>query len=107
FPEYGARHLREMGFGEGDLLLASTEGGETPYVIGATLEAARLSKRKPWFLFCNRAEILAEKIERSRQVLHDGRIESLELFVGPMALAGSTRMQASTVLQLAVGFAVL
>ena len=29
-PAYGARHLEEMGFEDGDLLISCTEGGETP-----------------------------------------------------------------------------
>jgi N-acetylmuramic acid 6-phosphate etherase len=42
-PEYGARQLEELGFVDGDLLIATTEGGETPFVIGATERAAELS----------------------------------------------------------------
>ena len=38
--EYGERQLNEMGFGEHDLLLAPTEGGETPFVLGAAEKAA-------------------------------------------------------------------
>ena len=38
YPKYGARHLNELGFGKGDLFIGITEGGETPYVIGATEE---------------------------------------------------------------------
>lgn len=105
FPEYGAEQLRELGFKEGDLLISSTEGGETPFVIGATEEALRLSTRNPFFLYCNPREILVEHVERSRRVLTHPRIQGICLFVGPMALAGSTRMQASTVLQLAIGLA--
>ena len=41
-PDYGARQLEELGFEEGDLLISSTEGGETPFVIGATERAAEL-----------------------------------------------------------------
>ena len=103
FPEYGAQQLQELGFREGDLLISSTEGGETPFVIGATEAALALSARRPFFLFCNPKEILLEHVERSRKVIQNPRIQSLSLFVGPMALAGSTRMQASTVLQLAIG----
>ena len=29
FPDFGARHLVELGFGPNDLLIGSTEGGET------------------------------------------------------------------------------
>lgn len=105
FPEYGARHLLQLGFSENDLLIGSTEGGETPYVIGAVEEAARLSKRAPLFLYCNTTRILVEKVERSRRVLTDPRIKSFSLETGPMALTGSTRMQASTVLMLVIGLA--
>lgn len=107
FPEYGKRHLIQMGFKENDLLISSTEGGETPYVIGATEAATEISNRKPYFLYCNPDSLLKEKVERSKKVLENSQIEKICLFVGPMALSGSTRMQASTVLQLAVGMALL
>ncbi len=107
FPEYGERHLRQLGFGENDLLLSPTEGGETPYVIGATEAAAKISKRAPYFLYCNPDDILCRNVERSRRVIENSKINKINLCVGPMSLAGSTRMQASTVLQLAIGFAVL
>lgn len=105
FPDYGARHLLALGFGRDDLLIASTEGGETPYVIGATLKAAEISARRPQFLYCNPRELLAERVERSRRVLSDPRIGSFSLDTGPMALTGSTRMQASSVLMLVIGLA--
>jgi N-acetylmuramic acid 6-phosphate etherase len=106
-PEYGARHLLEMGFSDGDLMIGSTEGGETPYVIGATEKAAQVSSNPPYFLYCNAAPDLSRKIERFRQVYENPGIRKICLYVGSMALAGSTRMQASTVLQLAVGAALL
>ncbi len=105
FPEYGARQLDELGFADGDLLIASTEGGETPWVIGAAERAAAVSKNPPWFLYCNPDAQLRTVAERSRRVLDDVRIHKLNLHVGPMALAGSTRLQASTVLLAAVGLA--
>lgn len=107
YPEFGARHLKQMGFTENDLLIASTEGGETPYVIGATEAASQISKHKPYFLYCNPDRILKEKVERSRRVIENPEIQKICLFVGPMALSGSTRMQASTVLQLAIGCALI
>lgn len=107
FPEYGAKQLLELGFQDGDLLIGPTEGGETPYVIGAIEEAARVSHNPPWMLYCNPDEILCEKVERSKRVIENEKIRKLNLSVGPMALSGSTRMQASTVLQLACGLALL
>jgi len=109
FPEYGARQLMELGFESGDLLIATTEGGETPFVIGATHAAAELednSARAPFFLYCNPDEILCRVAERSRLVIESPKVRSISLPVGPMALSGSTRMQASTVLMAAVGWAI-
>jgi N-acetylmuramic acid 6-phosphate etherase len=107
YPRYGARHLEQMGFEDGDLLISCTEGGETPYVIGATEHAARISSNRPYFLYCNPDRELMRRVQRFRRVHDNPDIRTLCLFVGPMALAGSTRMQASTVLELAVGAALL
>ncbi|MCK5883769.1 MAG: hypothetical protein KAG61_08775 [Bacteriovoracaceae bacterium] len=103
FPEFGARQLTDLGFGKNDLLISTTEGGETPFVIGATEEATRISKRKPYFLYCNPDDILKSTAERSRRVIESSSILKINLTVGPMGLAGSTRMQASSILMLAVG----
>lgn len=105
-PAYGARHLRDLGFVEGDRLIACSEGGETPYVLGAVAEAAALSRQSPYFLYCNPDEVL-RGIDRSQRILERPEVRTMNLTVGPMALSGSTRMQASTVLQLAVGYALL
>jgi len=103
FPEYGARQLEELGFGAKDLLVASTEGGETPWVIGAVERAAVLAHAPPWFCYCNPDETLRSQVERSRRVLDHPGIHTWNLSVGPMALTGSTRMQASTALQYTIG----
>lgn len=104
-PEHGARQLDDLGFDARDLLVATTEGGETPWVIGATERALQVSAEPPWFLYCNPDPILRETVERSQRVIDHPSIRKISLHVGPMALAGSTRMQASTVLMLAVGTA--
>ncbi|NNE93857.1 MAG: SIS domain-containing protein [Verrucomicrobiales bacterium] len=104
-PDYGERQLLDLGFADGDLLISSTEGGETPFVIGATETAAQRSGRAPFFLYCNPDDLLAENVERSRRVISNSSIRKINLAVGPMALSGSTRMQASTVLTAAIGFA--
>lgn len=106
-PEWGARQLEELGFADGDLLISSTEGGETPFVIGATERAARLSYERPFFLYCNPDDVLQRVAERSRRVLENEAIRKINLSVGPMALSGSTRMQSSTVLMAAIGFSML
>lgn len=103
FPEFGERQLMELGFKEGDLLISTTEGGETPFVIGATEAAARVSSNTPFFLYCNPDDILKSTALRSKKVIENPKINKINLTVGPMALTGSTRMQATTILMYAVG----
>jgi N-acetylmuramic acid 6-phosphate etherase len=107
YPAFAARQLHELGFSEGDLLIACTEGGETPFVIGAAEYAAEISTASPYFLYCNPDEILLGLTERTTRILHNTLVNRINLSVGPMALSGSTRMQASTVLMYAVGLALL
>jgi N-acetylmuramic acid 6-phosphate etherase len=104
--DYGQRQLMELGFGPNDLLLASTEGGETPFVIGAANKAAEVSTRNPYFLYCNPDEVLMP-ILRSKEVIENKKIKKMNLTIGPMAISGSTRMQSSTALMLGIGVGLL
>lgn len=92
---FGGQQVDEAGLGDGDVLVAISEGGETSSVIG-TIWRALDRGAEVFFLFNNPAEVLARHIERSRQVIDDPRITKLDLCSGPMAVAGSTRMQATT-----------
>lgn len=107
YPQWGARQLFEAGFRDGDLLIGTTEGGETPFVIGAVEKASQVSSRKPFFLYCNPDELLCSIAERSEHVIVNPEIEKINLTVGPMAVTGSTRMQSSTILLAAAGLALL
>lgn len=104
FPDYGARQLNELGFGPNDLLIASTEGGETPWVIGCALEASRLGGACS-FLYCNPDELLVSKLKRCQEVFSNENIRKLNFTSGPQALTGSTRLQASSILTAAIGTA--
>mmetsp|Transcript_32125 Transcript_32125/g.37055 ORF Transcript_32125/g.37055 Transcript_32125/m.37055 type:complete len:553 (+) Transcript_32125:47-1705(+) len=105
--EYGRKQLHEIGFTDGDLLLAITEGGETPFVIAACEEAVAVSpSRRPYFLYCNPDDVLCEVAERSKRVIENSAIHKINLTVGPMAITGSTRMQATTVQILIAGLAI-
>jgi N-acetylmuramic acid 6-phosphate etherase len=107
FPEFGERQMMELGFNESDILIATTEGGETPFVIGATNKASTISLESPYFLYCNPDEILMNTTTRSKEVIQNQKIKKINLSVGPMALTGSTRMQATTILMFVVGLALL
>lgn len=107
YPAFAARQLQELGFSKGDLLIACTEGGETPFVIGAAEYAAGISDISPYFLYCNPDKILLGLTDRTTRILNNTSVSRINLSVGPMALSGSTRMQSSTVLMYAVGIALL
>ncbi len=105
--EFGQRQLEALGFGPKDLLISSTEGGETPFVIGATLAACKISQHSTYYLYCNPTDKLIKNIPRSREVIEHSKVVPVELFTGSMAVAGSTRMQASTILQAFISLALL
>ncbi len=104
FAVFGRRQVEEARLGAGDVLVAITEGGETSSVLG-TVEEGLARGVTVFLLFNNPATLLAERLERSRRAIEDPRVTVLDLFCGPMALAGSTRMQATTAEQLIAGAA--
>ena len=105
--EYGRQQLRDLDFVDGDLILAITEGGETPFVIAAGEEGVKLSpSRKHYFLYCNPDETLCRLAERSKRVIENDRFIKMNLTHGPMGITGSTRMQATTVQLLVAGLAI-
>jgi len=104
FAAYGRRQVADARMGAKDMLIAITEGGETSSVLGTAQEA--LDRGAAVFLmFNNPAELLCEHLERSRAVIRNPKVCVLDLSCGPMALAGSTRMQATTSEQLIAGAA--
>lgn len=104
FPDFGRHQLREAGVGAGDVVVAITEGGETPFVIGTAWEGLAAGARV-FFVYNNPTALLREHVARSREVIEEARIGRLDLTTGPMAIAGSTRMQATTAELLVVGAA--
>lgn len=95
FPVFGRYQLRERGVGPEDVVVAITEGGETPFVIGTAWEGLDAGA-KVFFVYNNPTELLCRHVERSREVIEEPRITKLDLTTGPMAITGSTRMQATT-----------
>lgn len=104
YQEFGRQQVRELDVVAGDMLVAITEGGETSSVLGTLAEAADRGAGV-FLLFNNPADILCKYIERSRKAIEDPRVTVLDLYCGPMAIAGSTRMQATTSEQLIAGAA--
>lgn len=104
YQQFGRQQAKEMKITEGDVLIAITEGGETSSVLGTVDESANRGA-EVFLLFNNPAAILAKHIERSRKAIEDPRVTVVDLYCGPMAVAGSTRMQATTSEQLIGGAA--
>ena len=104
YASFGRRQVAEAEFTARDMLVAITEGGETSSVLGTAAEALDRGG-KVFLLVNNPAKLLCEHLERSRKIIEDPRVCVLDLYCGPMALAGSTRMQATTSEQLIAGSA--
>lgn len=95
---FGRRQISELEVGPGDMTFAITEGGETSFVIGTAWEALERGADVV-FVYNNPDEVL-RGVQRSAEVLAEPCIRRLNLTTGPMAISGSTRMQATTIEQL-------
>ena len=100
FAPFGRRQVTDIGLAAGDTLFAITEGGETSFVIGTAWQGIETGARV-FFVYNNPDEDL-RPVRRSREVLDDPRIEKVNLASGPMAITGSTRMQATSMELLAM-----
>jgi N-acetylmuramic acid 6-phosphate etherase len=105
FTAFGKKQIGDLGVARGDVVFAITEGGETSFVIGTAWKGAEVGA-KVYFVYNNPDDVLCQHVQRSREVIQDSRIETLNLTTGPMAITGSTRMQATTI-QLCVLLTVL
>jgi N-acetylmuramic acid 6-phosphate etherase len=105
FAAFGRKQMADLGVSAKDVVFAITEGGETSFVIG-TAWAGVAAGARVYFVYNNPDEVLCDAVERSREVIQDSRIEKVNLTTGPMAITGSTRMQATSI-QLCVLLTVL
>ena len=104
YQAFGRQQLRDVGIGKEDLCIAISEGGETSSVIGTAWEAID-SGASVFFVYNNPTELLKERVTRSKELIDHPGVVAIDLTTGPMAVAGSTRMQATTMELLAVGSA--
>jgi N-acetylmuramic acid 6-phosphate etherase len=104
YSSFGYHQMEQAGIRKGDVLIAISEGGETSSVIGTVWRGVD-AKARVFFLFNNPAELLAAHLDRCRKVVESDAVTKLVLCTGPMAVAGSTRMQATTIEMLVAGTA--
>jgi N-acetylmuramic acid 6-phosphate etherase len=105
FTEFGKKQIGDLGLSSEDVVFAITEGGETSFVIGTAWKGVDAGA-KVYFVYNNPDDVLCQHVKRSREVIEEPRIEKINLTTGPMAITGSTRMQATTI-QLCVLLTVL
>jgi N-acetylmuramic acid 6-phosphate etherase len=109
----GRLQLEDRKVEKGDVVICVTEGGETSSVIGTILAALgqwktgesydpEETKKKLYFIYNNPDEKLLP-FDRSRKVLNESGITKINLTTGPQSIAGSTRMQATTIETFVVG----
>jgi N-acetylmuramic acid 6-phosphate etherase len=96
FTEFGKKQIGDLGVSAKDVVFAITEGGETSFVIGTAWKGIEVGA-KVYFVYNNPDEVLCRHVRRSREVIEEPRIEKVNLTTGPMAITGSTRMQATTI----------
>jgi N-acetylmuramic acid 6-phosphate etherase len=101
FAPFGRRQISDLGVSAGDTVFAITEGGETSFVIGTAWQGVDVGARV-FFVYNNPDDVLRAHVRRSREVIDDPRIEKVNLASGPMAITGSTRMQATSIELLAM-----
>ncbi|MCX5641745.1 MAG: hypothetical protein NTY10_00660, partial [Candidatus Omnitrophica bacterium] len=94
FIAFGQRQMQDMAVSKNDLVIAVTEGGETSFVIG-TAWAGLQAGAKVYFVYNNPDRSLIN-IQRCREIIEEKGIKKVCLATGPMAVSGSTRMQAAS-----------
>lgn len=107
FEDYitlGEYQIVKCGVEAEDLLIGVTATGETTSVLG-TAAGALKAGAEVIMVVCSDPYILTERMERARLVYGHPAVSVVCLESGPMALTGSTRMQASTIEQLVLASA--
>lgn len=107
FEDYialGKHQIQRCGITSQDLLIGVTATGETTSVLG-TAAGALEAGAEVVMVVCSDPGILLDRMERARIVYTHPSTRVLCLDSGPMALTGSTRMQASTIEQLVLAAA--
>lgn len=104
YMTFGSRQIDEAGVGKGDVVVALAECGLSASINGSAVRADEVGCTT-YYLYCNPKEVLTKHLERCRKVFERENIIQMPLFVGNMAVSGSTRMQVTTIELLVAGAA--
>jgi len=96
-PEAGAAAIRNHGITKRDVVVGIAASGQTPFVLGALREAARIGVRTFFLTFNPRLEIRhLQSAIGNRQ----SAIRVIAVATGPEVITGSTRLKAGTATKL-------
>ncbi|MGD9605001.1 MAG: hypothetical protein AB7V00_02445 [Bacilli bacterium] len=104
YMTFGREQIKEAHVGPGDVVVGLAECGLSASINGSVLEADDRGCTT-YYVYCNPKDILIKYLDRVRVVFERKNIIEISLYVGNMAVAGSTRMQITTVELLAMGAA--
>ena len=104
YMTFGRQQVIEAGVKKGDVVIALAECGLSASVNGAALQGEE-NGCKTYYVYCNPKDILYSHLDRVKESFDRQDIIKIPLYVGNMAVAGSTRMQVTTVELLVVGTA--
>lgn len=105
YMSFGRQQIIDANVGPGDVVVGLAECGLSASINGSVLESDDRGCTT-YYLYCNPKEILVKHLDRTRVVFERENIIKISLYVGNMAVSGSTRMQVTTVELLAAGAAV-
>lgn len=104
YMSFGARQTVDSGISRGDVLIVLAECGLSSSTVGSAIQGDEMGI-STYYLYCNPREVLCEHLERARKVFARENVVFMPLFAGSMAVAGSTRMQVTTIELLVAGAA--
>ena len=104
YMTFGAQQTIDSGAMPGDVVVVLAECGLSSSTVGSAIQADDMGI-PTYYFYCNPKEVLCEHLERARKVFAHEGITFIPLFAGNMAVAGSTRMQVTTIELLVAGAA--
>ncbi len=104
YQSFGAQQTVDSGAEVGDVMVVLAECGLSSSTIGSAVKADDMGISTYYFYY-NPKDILCRYLERARKVFAHERIKFIPMFAGNMAVAGSTRMQVTTIELLLAGVA--
>ena len=101
---FGRQQVIEANVGPGDVVVALAECGLSASVNGAALQGEE-NGCQTYYLYYNPKDVLYNNLDIVKESFDREKITKIYLFAGNMAVAGSTRMQCTTIELLVAGAA--